>query len=366
MATEQSHNLGAVPVGGRDGHTTESAAREIENIFAESGQFDEVPEERHSGDPLSDRRALPDIDRSPQTDRRNIRPQTTQSLGNEIESLMDGEDRVRPSAESGIDEQGRFRAKLKPSEAAEPRQQREAAPELSRWSQQHARALNFEATSAQAAQVMGTFRQSIVGEMQSPSMQSLREANPSEWAAKQMELQNNLTAVDNVLREAGQQYEATRQNEMRERMVETGQALRKVVPGWGRETVTNAASVMSSYGFAPDEMQGIADPRVWAAAHELHELRAFKAAHGGGKVPTPKKSAAVTGLRDKLRNKPTADRQRTDALKARTKQIADYERAHGRRAVNMPTTTRAAADTIEHMLSSGDFQNAAAEVSRML
>lgn len=132
----------------------------------------------------------------------------------------------------------------------------------------------FEQQHRELATTMMAAEQLLVSDMDSPEMQTLRQTDPAEWAARKEEMNNRLQTLQSYRSQAMQQYEAQNQQFMMAKKAAEMQSLRAKVENFGDEHVTKASEVITSLGYSPEEATQIMDHRIVLGALELAELRA--------------------------------------------------------------------------------------------
>jgi len=132
----------------------------------------------------------------------------------------------------------------------------------------------FEQQHRELATTMMAAEQLLVSDMDSPEMQTLRQTDPAEWAARKEELNNRLRTLQSYRSQAMQQYEAQNQQFMMAKKAAEMQSLQSKVEGFGEEHVTKASEVITSLGYSPEEAAQIMDHRIVLGALELADLRA--------------------------------------------------------------------------------------------
>lgn len=206
----------------------------------------------------------------------------------------------------------------------------------------------FSRQSAKAGQLINTLLEVTQAEANDPALVALRENNPGEWAARSAVIQNKVAAIQGVAQEYGAEYDAMLATQQRNALAATEKVLSATVPGWGDAKMNDALGVLSSLGISKSEVPALADPRLFAGALELAELRAFKAA-AEGKAAKPKatvkaKARTAPKAKPKLRPKATAARSNVADMRAKLAQRAKDQR-RGKRTGG--TDTEAAAAFLE-------------------
>lgn len=131
------------------------------------------------------------------------------------------------------------------------------------------------------------------------------------WRQFQQVKDQRATAIANY--QQAQQQRTLMQQQETAKLIEQGQReLAVKIPGWGQEkALALQTHAMQSYGFAPDELNGIVDPRMIQVLHDAYQFRqasktqqvvkkveAQQAIKPAAKVATGK--APVRGLDDRL------------------------------------------------------------------
>lgn len=191
----------------------------------------------------------------------------------------------------------------------------------------------YEANSKGMADMIQAVGQMIIQDMTSPEMQSLRQSDPAEWSAKDIEARRKLEYLEQVRKQGAQQYTEQNNTSQAEFLKEQGKILEEKVEGWGEEKLTTAVEAIRSLGFNDEEIPRIGDARLMMGALELHSLRAevseLKALQEKGdlvkkkvkKLPKkpvksgssqPAKKNNIAKLKQKLKNTPKG-RENTQA-----------------------------------------------------
>ncbi len=132
----------------------------------------------------------------------------------------------------------------------------------------------FEQQHRELATTMMAAEQLLVGDMDSPEMQTLRQTDPAEWAARREELNNRLQTLQSYRSQAMQQYEAQTRQFLAAKKAAEMQSLQSEVEGFGEEHIAKASEVIASLGYSPEEAAQIMDHRIVLGALELADLRA--------------------------------------------------------------------------------------------
>ncbi len=198
------------------------------------------------------------------------------------------------------------------------------------------------------AQVIGSFENGIKKRLQSDEMAALRTSDPSEWNARMIEANNQLTGLQQMRTAASADFEKFKEGTKRAFLKTQGEILAKDVPDWGAEKLDIAQNVMKNYGFSDDEIPEIADARLIKAALAFDEmskeLAALKEQKAKGKrAATKVKEKVPKTLKPGSKGKAKSKRPNFDNAKRRLKANPTGKR-----------NTAAAADAIEQLLVSVD------------
>ena len=143
------------------------------------------------------------------------------------------------------------------------------------------RAKALEESHAQAAYVLNAIEQQIASTANSQELERLRQTNPQEWAARRLELQDRLGALQGLKQQAAQSYAQVQQQMQQERMAtlqktleQERQALLTAIPDWNQETNQRLTEFLQSdYGFSPEQVAQVYDHRLVKMAYEAMKYR---------------------------------------------------------------------------------------------
>ena len=186
----------------------------------------------------------------------------------------------------------------------------------------------FEAQAAQTATLLNYVEQNILGQYNETEMQNLRQADPSEFAARMYEKDQKLAALNQKRQDAAKQYDDFMARQKQEFLAREGQKLLEEVPDWGREKLDTAVATIKSLGLSDEEVADVADSRMIKAALELTELRAEnkalkarmeKATTAAAKVKKTVPKIAKPGKGPRTGQAARVDRSRVQKLKSNLK-----------------------------------------------
>jgi hypothetical protein len=189
-------------------------------------------------------------DPEPQTEEPKPEPKYTVKVrGQEVEVTLD-------ELRNGYSRTEDYRAKT-----AEVAEQRRAAEKL-------------QADIAARASQLDTLLQRapfdpVLADGQNTDWQTLARENPAEYVAKKAAYEGRLQYWQQV----SQAAEATRAQEMQQRLAEGERRMREAVPEWAeegkrKELQAGLAKTLQEYGFSPEEFQHVADHRVLLVARD--------------------------------------------------------------------------------------------------
>lgn len=143
------------------------------------------------------------------------------------------------------------------------------------------RAKALEESHAQAAFVLNSIEQQIAQSANSQDLERLRQTNPQEWAARRLELQDRLQALNGLKQQAAQSYAAVQQRMQQEQaqnlqktLEQERQALLTAIPDWNQETNQRLTEFLQSdYGFSPEQVSQVYDHRMVKMAYEAMKWR---------------------------------------------------------------------------------------------
>lgn len=141
-------------------------------------------------------------------------------------------------------------------------------------------AQHFETQTAQLGQFLQQAQRVLLGEMNQPEMQQLRETNPAEWTARNSEYQQRGNAIQQMMQQAANQYQAHQQHngqQLEAAAAERGQkeydSLLNVYPDWNGETKTQVDNYLAeSFGYTQQELSKIDDHRLAVMAHKAMQF----------------------------------------------------------------------------------------------
>ena len=160
---------------------------------------------------------------------------------------------------------------------------------------------------------------SLAPEMNNTDWAKLSEEDPAEWARRKQKvesLQMRLQKVQGERQKITQDAQKQHQEAISRQVANARDTLQTEIPGWGDELYGRILKAgVENFGFKPDEVNAITDPRAIRALHDAMQYRALKAKPtldkrvapapskvikpGGGEAPDPrteKRKAAMTRL----------------------------------------------------------------------
>lgn len=180
---------------------------------------------------------------------------------------------------------------------------------------------------------MAMVEQLIIGELNTPAMQELRQKNPTEWNARQIEAQQKRERLQYLRQQAAAQWQQNQQQSMGEAQkrladhMEAQQAsLQSSIPEWGesrREEVSRF--LKEAYGATEDSLSRATDAWMIRAAFDAMQARERTAKE----ELTVKKVKAKPKLQrpGKGQSKLSIERQRIAELKGRLKKTGNVQDA---------------------------------------
>lgn len=108
----------------------------------------------------------------------------------------------------------------------------------------------------------------------SDAMRNLRLEDPGEHAAQQQEIDSFLRILGAEKEKAITNFQEYKTQSQQQFLQEQGQILKRDVPDWGQEKMSEAVEALKGFGFHDEEIPGIADARAIKAVLELNSLRA--------------------------------------------------------------------------------------------
>lgn len=129
--------------------------------------------------------------------------------------------------------------------------------------------------------------QTLAPEMQNTDWAKLAEEDPAEWArrkAKVESVQMNLQRVQAERQRLTQEAQQKQQAALKKQIKESRDTLQNDIPGWNDETYGRVLkAAVDQFGFSPEEVNVIVDPRAIKVLHEAMQYRALKAKPPEGK-----------------------------------------------------------------------------------
>jgi hypothetical protein len=120
----------------------------------------------------------------------------------------------------------------------------------------------------------------LAPELQSIDWNKLAAEDPATWAQKYQHVQNVNAKLAQVQAER-KRIEDARANEQRgnlqKQIQEAVEELQRDIPNWGQEIYSNILKTGKDYGYKPDELNAIVDPRAIKVLHDAMQYRALKA-----------------------------------------------------------------------------------------
>lgn len=200
---------------------------------------------------------------------------------------------------------------------------------------------------------IGTFTEKtmewIKAQLASPEMQDLRTSNPAEWAARDQELRNGYTALQQGFAGAHQEYLTQYEGQKAEFRKGELQKIKQKFSneedwkkGWARHT-----STMREFGFSDDEIKDNFDARLIFAITELHDTRAELKAL---KAEKAKGTAAAAQIK---KEKPPLLRKRGPDGRF----VSDEEAETGKRGTQ-PTSQKGVRQAMQRLRKNRDMASA--------
>lgn len=159
--------------------------------------------------------------------------------------------------------------------------------------------------------------QSVLPDFQNVDMDRLAVENPAEWASKFQKLQKVQAQLGHIQAEkarlAAQADEET-QKTLQKQIREAHEVLTTEIPDWSKETYGKILDTGKQYGFKPEEVNAITDPRAIKVLNDARLWREFKAKPAATKkVDVPK--VVKPGTAEKPDPKSEARKAQMDQLK---------------------------------------------------
>lgn len=152
---------------------------------------------------------------------------------------------------------------------AELARQREQAQEEIRQGIEESRKQYQQSLEMQQKLVWGL----VAPELQKTDLEKLAEEDPAEY----IKAQNRINKFQQVIQgiQAEQQKLAQQEIEHLQRVVipKASEELQRDIPNWGPELKQNLMKTGETYGFRPEELQAVVDPRVIKVLHDAWRFR---------------------------------------------------------------------------------------------
>lgn len=167
----------------------------------------------------------------------------------------------------------------------------------------------------------------LSAEYESINWDELRRTNPAEWSARKQEFQDRVNGVNQIksqglqaLQQHSQQQQQAMQQMQQQILAEEAERLVSAIPQWSdpgvaeKEHSQMQGFLVDSYGFSPEDVNGVTDHRLILLARDAQKYRASKkevdtAAKKIRKLPKIQKPQA-RGVKAKMVNKTQQDKKR--------------------------------------------------------
>lgn len=120
----------------------------------------------------------------------------------------------------------------------------------------------------------------LAPEIQNIDWNKLAAENPAEWAQKYQHVQNvnaKLAQIQGERKKIAEAREQEQKSNLKKQAEEAVEILRTEIPGWSNELYGKILKAGQEYGFKPEEVSAITDPRAIKALHDAMKYRALQA-----------------------------------------------------------------------------------------
>jgi hypothetical protein len=123
--------------------------------------------------------------------------------------------------------------------------------------------------------------QALAPEMQNTDWNTLAAENPAEWARK-MQVVTNVNATLEAIRGENQRLTQAQQQQVgeaqKQQITKARETLQNDIPGWNDEVYRSVLKTGLDYGYSPDEVNAVTDPRAIKVLNDAMKYRALQAA----------------------------------------------------------------------------------------
>jgi hypothetical protein len=200
--------------------------------------------------------------------------------------------------------------------------------------------------------VLKTVEQMLVGDINSPAMQDLRQRNPNEWMIVRQEMQDRIGSVQSIIGKLVQEqerhakeFEDKQKSSIADQIPREMERVGQFVKDWDGEGKKRLGAFLLSSGFSAKELEPVYDSRMLIIAEKARRYdaaqKAKEAANGKRRKPEPvkRKAQAEPAARGRM--------QRPTGPKGKAKRDFRDARARLRKSGDMRDAGRAIALTID-------------------
>lgn len=128
--------------------------------------------------------------------------------------------------------------------------------------------------------VKNAFLKSLAPEFESVDLNKLADEDPAQYVKvtnRLGQVQKIWQAIQEEQAKVTQQLQAEHQQAMQKAVIEARETLQKAIPTWSDELYENVLkTTVDSYGFKPEEVNVVVDPRIIRLMHDAAEYRKLK------------------------------------------------------------------------------------------
>lgn len=176
----------------------------------------------------------------------------------------------------------------------------------------------FEQDHATNAMFVQGIENQITQAMDSEEMAQLRQTNVQEWTARRLDFQDRLQQVQQLKQEAAARYQQAQmmwaqdqQAQLAAVLEKEGELLNAAIPDWSNSTKQTINTYLTdTYGYSPQDLQGISDHRLVVLANKA---RMWDEQQASAEVTKKKVKAAPKLIKPtaKVSNKPKTNKVAT-------------------------------------------------------